>query len=101
MSSDLFFETQDLVVEIETSDATLGSHTALRLYYIYTDADGVEAAEDYKEADDMETSVLFAALDPLEIGNYRVWGESVNAAGKKCITPAFEIPAWARGTVRR
>ena len=93
-------ETQDLTVEIETSDTALSAHTEKRIYYIHVDPDGVEAAEAFEASTVIETSVHQASLPPLEIGTYRVWAESLDASGNKCISPAFSIPVEARGTVR-
>lgn len=98
--SEQYFETQDLRVEIDTEDDDLGNHTVRRIYFIYTDPDGEEAEPDFKSGQVVDDSVMFADLDPLEAGTYRVWAESVNADGKQCVSPAFLIPAEARGTVR-
>jgi hypothetical protein len=98
--SESYFETQNLTAEIETGDATLGSHSLPELWYIYTDADGEEEAAVALTGLVTDSSVMYAALPALEIGTYRVWAESVDTAGKQCVSPAFLIPASARGTVR-
>jgi hypothetical protein len=98
--SELYFETQDLRVEIDTEDTSLASHTDRRLYFIIVDPDGVESAADFKTGLVTDDSVMYAALDPLEVGTYRVWAESDNADGRHCVSEAFQIPVSARGTVR-
>lgn len=100
MTTEQYFETQDLTVEIDTGDASLSTHSSPLIWYIFTDPDGTEAAKASKAASVVSSTVLSAALDPLMAGTYRIWCESVTASGKKCVSPAFTIPAAARGTVR-
>jgi hypothetical protein len=98
--ADMYFETQVLTPEIDTGDDTLGGHTNRRLYFIYTDPDGEESEPDFKAGLVTESSVMYAELDPLEAGTYRVWAESDDTTGNHCVSEAFLIPASARGTVR-
>jgi hypothetical protein len=98
--SDLYFETQDLTVEIDTEDEDLELHTLPKIWFIYTDADGEASEPEALTGLVTDDSVMYAALEPLEIGVYRVWAESVDTNGKQCVSPAFSIPASARGTVR-
>ncbi|MEO7958416.1 MAG: hypothetical protein ABIW76_17170 [Fibrobacteria bacterium] len=106
--TDRFIETQDLVLEVETLDSTLGNHTGRKICFIPPDDEGmagviadVEEVVGAAVAGKNGTSVNQGESITLALGVYVFWSESVNSAGKKRVSPAFEVLVEKRGTVRR
>lgn len=103
-----FESTAGLILEIETKDATLSSHSSRLIWYVPPTSDGKPG--DIANAQSVPGTAV-AGLNGLSVnqgtpiilipGPLRYWSESSNAAGVPCVSPAFEIIVDARGFVRR
>lgn len=103
-----YVEGQGLILEIETGDTTLSSHSLRRIYYVPPAADGTPGDISTKAfvvgvpvAGEAGNSVNQGAAITLIAGVYRYWSESVNTAGQQCISNAFDVVVEKKGTVRR
>lgn len=103
-----FESTAGLILEIETKDATLSSHSGRLIWYVPPTAEGKQG--DISTALSVPGTAV-AGLNGLSVnqgtpitlqpGPLRYWSESSNAAGIPCVSPASEIIVDPRGFVRR
>jgi hypothetical protein len=105
---DRFIEGQDLILEVDTLDSTLPSHTNRKIHYVEPLSDGKPGDPDdalsvngVAVAGQAGDSVNRGESIRLLKGVYLFWSESDNAGGKHCVSPANSVPVEKKGTVRR
>jgi hypothetical protein len=106
--ADRYVETAGLILEVETGDPTLSSHTGRKIMYIPPGTDGLKGdistvaeVTGTAVAGEDGDSVNQGAPITLVAGILTFWSESVNPGGVPCVSPAFEVPVEKKGTVRR
>ncbi len=105
---DRYVETAGLIIQVETGDPTLSSHSNRKIWYIPPTSGGLKgdistalSVAATAVAGENGASISQGAVIILTAGLLVFWAESTNTGGVPCISPAFEAAVEKRGTVRR